>query len=268
MKGRSILGTLIGAVAALALGAQPAASQDVVTEIQNRGVLKVLITNNIPWIYKDPSKDKDKWIGFNVELAELLAEEMKVKLELIEADWATVIPSLLAKKADVILAPMSLTTKRGLVMHMIEPASYGGNYLIVRKGETRFKSYADFNKEGVKFSAFPNAMETMTRSYFPKAGLMIVKGDNPHTPRLEVVAGRVDASMTDAGSAKKFVQENGDKAEIFKGPSVVTTGYHMGVRKEDLHWAQALNTFIQDYRNRGVLKTMGEKWGLQTSANE
>ncbi len=262
-----MLGLIAAAASLFALGTAPAMSQDLVTEIQNRGTLKVLITNNIPWIYKDPA-NPSQWIGYNIDLINKLAEEMNVKLELIEADWASVIPSLLAKKADMIIAPMSLTTKRGLVMHMIDPASYGGNYLIVRKGESRFKSYADFNKEGIKFSAFPNAMETMTRSYFPKANLMIVKGDNPHTPRLEVVAGRVDASMTDAGSAKKFVEENGDKAEVFKGPSVVTTGYHMGVRKEDLHWAQAVNTFIQDYRNRGQLKALGEKWGLQTSLTE
>ena len=256
---------MLGAAAVLALAAAPAFAQsDMVTEIQNRGELKLLVTNNVPWCYKEPGNPE--WIGYNIDLAKALAEEMKVKLTLVEADWATLIPSLQAKKADAIFAPMSLTTKRALVMFMVEPASYVGNFIIVRKGENRFKDYADFNNPSFKFAQQPNAGEVLARAYFPRAQVMIVRGDNPHVPRLEVANGRADASITDSFSAVNFVKENQEKAEIFKAPSLITTGIHFGVRKDDTHWAQVLNGFIQDYRNRGMLKTWGEKWGVQTSA--
>ena len=49
------------------------------------GEIQLLITNNYPYPHKEPGKTE--WVGFNIDLAEILAKELNVKVSL--SDWRT-----------------------------------------------------------------------------------------------------------------------------------------------------------------------------------
>ena len=62
-----------------------------------------------PWNSKDASGNL---IGFEVELAQELCAIMKAECTIVEQDWDGMIPALLMRKFDAIMAGMSITAER------------------------------------------------------------------------------------------------------------------------------------------------------------
>ena len=62
-----------------------------------------------PWNSKDASGNL---IGFEVELAQELCAIMKYECTIVEQDWDGMIPALVMRKFDAIMAGMSITAER------------------------------------------------------------------------------------------------------------------------------------------------------------
>ena len=74
--------------------------------IQDKGTLIVGITEFEPMDYKD--KD-GKWIGFDADMASLLAEKLGVEVKFVVIDWDTKAMELESKNIDVVWNGMTLT---------------------------------------------------------------------------------------------------------------------------------------------------------------
>ena len=89
-----------------ASGEAEAAEDGDVAYIQEKGNLIVGITDFAPMDYKDENGD---WIGFDADMAKLVAEKLGVEVEFIEIDWDNKIMELDAKNIDVVWNGMTLT---------------------------------------------------------------------------------------------------------------------------------------------------------------
>ena len=118
-----------------------------VEQIMKRGILKVGMSTFVPWAMKDKT---GKLIGFEIDMATRLAEDMGVKVEFVPTKWAGIIPALLTGKFDVIIGGMSVRPDRNLKVNFTIPYDYAGQSLVANKKlATGFSSLQDFNRPDV-----------------------------------------------------------------------------------------------------------------------
>ena len=96
-----------------ALVEQPAAEEEFtpaeggdVAYIQDKGTLVVGITEFEPMDYKD---ENGEWIGFDADMAKLVAEELGVEIQFTVIDWDNKIMELESQNIDVVWNGMTLT---------------------------------------------------------------------------------------------------------------------------------------------------------------
>ena len=74
--------------------------------IQGKGTLVVGITDFAPMDYKD---DKGEWIGFDADMAKIVAQKLGVEIQFVEIDWDNKVFELNGKAIDVVWNGMTLT---------------------------------------------------------------------------------------------------------------------------------------------------------------
>jgi polar amino acid transport system substrate-binding protein len=105
-------------------------SQSRIDEILKRGVLKVGLDIFVPWAFKD--KDGNL-VGFEVDVANQLAEDMGVEVEFVPTEWSGIIPALLTGKFDVIIGGMGVTSDRALKVNFSDPYEWSGIDVVINK---------------------------------------------------------------------------------------------------------------------------------------
>jgi hypothetical protein len=94
------IASVVTATAVLALSTVGAMAQSTWDAIQERGTLRIGVTQAPPWFTKDISSGE--WTGgLGVTLGQKMAEALEVELETVEVTWGTSIAALQSDKIDL-----------------------------------------------------------------------------------------------------------------------------------------------------------------------
>lgn len=108
---------LVVAVAAVVTASN--ASAQTTDEIVKRGKIQIgVCTEAVPVCFLN---DKQESVGFEIDLAKMLAERMGVELELVQVPGASRIQYLLAGKVDILIAFLGVTPERALQVDYSQP---------------------------------------------------------------------------------------------------------------------------------------------------
>lgn len=268
MKVQTILTTLL-----VALGGT-AEAQDKVLTIATEGAYA-------PWNFSGPNGTLD---GFEVDLAKVLCERMKVKCEIVAQNWDGIIPSLTARKYDAIMAGMSITPKREEVIAFSTPYAAGINAFAVAAdsplagmpgtGESySLDSQADEAKAhideiaklldgkavGVQGSTTASAF---MESYFKDAAdIKEYKSTEEHN--FDLVNGRVEAVLANATVLTESLAKPDMQGAKISGPlfSGGIFGFiAVGLRKEDTALKMQFDEAIEGALADGTVKELSMKW--------
>ncbi|MDG3088385.1 ABC transporter substrate-binding protein [Vibrio hannami] len=199
--------------------------------------------------------------GFDVDMANALCEEMQVKCKIVPQDWDGIIPSLLARKYDAIIAAMSITEERKKKVDFTGKYAQIPNKFIAKKG-----AGLDFDKlDGVKIGV---QRATTHDKYLTDnfKNVEIVRYGSFDEAYLDLGNGRIAAVLGDASALEEGVinQAGGDAYE-FVGPSLTDPkwfgeGMGIAVRKQDKDLTAKLDAAIKALRADGTYQKIQAKY--------
>src|SRR3984893_13556018 len=138
----------ISAIATFVAHAQaPAAraADDLLATIKSRGVIRACDVDYAPWNVKNPATNQ--WEGVNVDLLDLIAGMLKVKVEHVDATWATVIPSVITQKCDFAAAGLYISAPRAELVTFTRPFATDGISIFIAASSPA-KTVEDLDKAG------------------------------------------------------------------------------------------------------------------------
>ena len=233
-----------------------------------------------PWNAKDES---GKLIGFEVELANFLCIYMKADCTIVEQDWDGMIPGLLMRKYDAIMAGMSITDERMKTINFSQGYADEVASLAVMKGSSLegmdTPKGINLSKGG---SDVKKALKTLTAALAGKTiGVQtatihqnfLESGDvgsvkirtykTQDEVNLDLAAGRIDAALAAAVAFTDYAEKSG-KAVVLVGPTfsggAFGNGVGVGIRKDDTALLKKFNAAINKARKTGKISELAIKW--------
>ena len=123
------------------------AFDSVIEEVQDRGTLRVGLGLFEPW---SACNADGELIGFEIDVATKVAEDMGVEVEFMRTNWSYIIPSLIAEEFDVIISGMAILPARSLKVNFTSPYNPTGVFLVANTAQTAdLETLADFNSPSV-----------------------------------------------------------------------------------------------------------------------
>ena len=233
-----------------------------------------------PWNSKDAS---GKLIGFEVELAYSLCRYMGKQCEIVEQDWDGMIPALIMRKYDAIMAGMSITAERQKAINFSQGYADEVASLAVMKGSDL---EGMDTPEGVNLtlggSSVKKALKTISGALAGKTVCtqtatihqnFLESGDvgkiNLRTYKtqdevnLDLASGRCDVALAAAVAFTDYAEKSG-KPVVLVGPTfsggAFGNGVGVGIRKDDTELLKAFNKAINEARKNGDISRIATKW--------
>ncbi len=233
-----------------------------------------------PWNSKDAS---GKLIGFEVELAYTLCRYIGQQCEIVEQDWDGMIPALIMRKFDAIMAGMSITAERQKAISFSQGYADEVASLAVMKGS---ELEGMDTPEGINLtlggSGVKKTLKTLTGALAGKTVCtqtatihqnFLESGDvgkiNLRTYKtqdevnLDLASGRCDVALAAAVAFTDYAEKSG-KPVVLVGPTfsggAFGNGVGVGIRKDDTELLKAFNKAIEKARKNGDISRIATKW--------
>lgn len=235
-------------------------SLDMLATIRKRGLLRVGIVASAPMVMHDR---KGEPVGYSVDLAHRLAEDLGVQLQLVETSWNAVIPDLLAQQFDLIASGLWVSNARSLVVNFSGPTALEGVYLVAGKTAAAPRSVSEFNKPGITLAVYAGSTQArVAASLFPQARLLTVEGDADHLA--PVLAGKAQAALVPTIAPQGLLRSAPDKLYLPQAAPLSMTRAAFALRKGDPDFLSYLNTWLDLQRDAGWLEARATYWSSST----
>ena len=233
----------------------PARNDDLLDAIHSRGEMVVAMEGTwAPWTYHD---EDGRLTGFDVEVAELIAEKLGVKASFAEGEWSGLFAGIDSGRYDVVINGVEITDERARKYDFSEPYGFIHTALIVRSDTTGIRSFEDLKGKKTANSISSTYM-TLAEDYGAAASSVETLDQTMDL----VLSGRADATLNAEVSFADYMRVHPDArlkvAALTENASQVAIPMRKGPGTE--RFRNAVDKAISELRSEGKLAAVSEKY--------
>ena len=195
-------------------------------------------------------------VGFDIDIAKLIAKELGKELKITEMEFSSLIPALQSGKVDVVISGLTVTPERARNVDF-STIYYQASIIGLSFPDKEIKSIDDL--KGKRIGAqLGSVMETFAKEEQKKsADIKVISLTNNMHLLQELKLGRIDVLLLEEGQVKDFLKAN---------PGLISltfpktgSGYAIGFRKtSDLK--EQFNNAINKLKSEAVIVEYEKKW--------
>jgi polar amino acid transport system substrate-binding protein len=242
--------------------ALPAHADATLDKARARGKLVVgVVLSGPPFGSIDPATQKH--VGYNVELAEAVAQGLKVGVETVQVQPSNRVQFLQSGKVDILIANMQWTAERAEILGFVPtPFEEVGGAAIARKG-SGLKSWSDLRGKTVCVSQGSNFTKPLEEQY----GAQIKAFRGQPESQLALRGGACVAAVHVSPTLQHLLATSPEWAgyelplpgDLIPSPSVIW------LRKGEADTQAAIDRIVQQWHRSGWLIEVGQRHGMPPS---
>jgi polar amino acid transport system substrate-binding protein len=237
------------------LGAGSAtAHADALADITQRGVLKVAVPQDFPPFGSVGTDLAPR--GLDIDMAQLLADKLGVKLQLTAVSSANRIPFLTTGKVDLTISSLGKTPEREEVIGFSQ--KYAPFYMAVYgPQDVQVATAADL--AGKTIGLARGALEDLEVSKVAPPGTIVKRFEDNNTSISAFLAGQVQLIASGNATMAVIAEKNPTRPPLLKF-KLKDSGCYVGIGKDEAALKDKVNEVISAAKADGTLNALAEKW--------
>ncbi len=223
-----------------------------------------------PYVFQDP-KDPKNLIGFEVEIAQAIANLMGITQTQVEISYGNLEQALAANQFDMVMNGWEKTADREKTELFSDPYYRYGQQIIVRKDDTRFANVVNPTDikvlEGYTVGTGSGYLAQTIMQGDPKINIKAYDGNIAFS---DLVQKKVDAFFLDSPIAAYYILGSGPGATpipqlTLLGKPIYPDNYYCGFKKDNPNATLLLPKINQAFailKKNGTLKKIYQKWQM------
>ncbi|MGW1378414.1 transporter substrate-binding domain-containing protein [Streptomyces sp. NPDC002446] len=242
-------------------GAAPAAGKrtSALDAVPRRGVLRVCTTGDYrPYSHLDPATGTYR--GVDIEMARDLAKSLDARPRYVATTWARLVGDLSAGRCDIAMGGVSITLARARSVAFSEPTRTDGKTPIARcADQDRYRTLRQIDRPGTTVIVNPGGTnEEFARAHIKRATLT-VHPDNT-TIFDEIIAGRADVMMTDAGETRYQAKIHPELCAIHPDKPFTFSEKAYALPRADGEFTAYVNQWVHLATHDGTYRKYEQEW--------
>ena len=231
------------------------ASGDLLEQIQSKGEIVVAMEGTwAPWTYHD---EDDNLVGYDVEVAQQIAEKLGVKATFVEGEWDGLLAGIDSGRYDIMVNGVDITEERAEKYSFSDPYAYNRTAVIVNSANDEIQSMEDLDGKSTA-----NTISSTYAEVAEKYGAAVTGVDDLEQTFELLLSGRIDATLNAEVTYYDYMKAHPD-AEIkiaCLDPESTKVGIPMKKGDETKTLLEAVNKALGELAEEGTLTELSEKY--------
>ena len=241
------------ATAAETTAAATTAAETAAAELKTVESGKLIMSTNAAFPPYEMVADDGSFEGIDVEVAGAIAEKLGLELVVDDMDFDAALLAVQQNKSDIVMAGVTVTEDRQLIMNFSDSYATGVQVVIVKEG-----SDVTLDNLGEKMIGTQRGTTGYIFTSDDYGDDHVTAYDNGASAVQALMNGQVDCVVIDAAPAEAYVDANPGLTIL--DTEYVTENYAIGVNKDNTALLDAINGALAELTADGTIDTIIGKY--------